>query len=150
MNTTPQSHAAPAYSADVMVVGAGPAGLFTVFELGLLGLSAVVVDALPKPGGQLAALYPDKPIYDVPALRQCTGHELVQRLLDQIQPFATQWALGQAVTAFSPSRASRLRACKCSWAMRSPTASKPWSLQRAWAPLPTANSNAPTSLHCAA
>lgn len=102
MNTAPQSHAAPAYSADVMVVGAGPAGLFTVFELGLLGLSAVVVDALPKPGGQLAALYPDKPIYDVPALRQCTGHELVQRLLDQIQPFATQWALGQAVTAFSP------------------------------------------------
>ena len=102
MSPAPQTHAASAYSADVMVVGAGPAGLFTVFESGLLGLSALVVDALPRPGGQLAALYPDKPIYDVPALRSCTGQELADRLMDQIQPFKTQWAMGQSVTAFAP------------------------------------------------
>lgn len=90
-----------AFDAEVLVVGAGPAGLFQVFELGLLGLSALVVDALPQAGGQLRALYPDKPIYDVPALRQCTGLELVDRLLDQIQPFQTRWALGHKVMGFS-------------------------------------------------
>ncbi len=95
------SPSANAFSADVLVVGAGPAGLFQVFELGLLGLSSLVVDALPQAGGQLKALYPDKPIYDVPALRHCTGQELVDRLLDQIQPFETQWALGRKVQGFS-------------------------------------------------
>ena len=101
MTTSPAWPTSGALAADVMVVGAGPAGLFQVFELGLLGFSSLVVDALPQAGGQLRALYPDKPIYDVPALRQCTGQELVDRLLDQIQPFHTQWALGQQVRSFA-------------------------------------------------
>lgn len=72
---------------DVVIVGAGPVGLFQVFELGLQGLSSVVIDALPAPGGQCIELYPDKPIYDIPAVPVCTGRELIDRLLDQIQPF---------------------------------------------------------------
>jgi thioredoxin reductase (NADPH) len=62
---------------DVVIVGAGPCGLFQVFELGLLGLKAEVVDSIREPGGQCAELYPDKPIYDIPAIPVCTGNELV-------------------------------------------------------------------------
>ena len=82
---------------DAVVIGAGPAGLFQVFQLGLQGLRAQLVDALPFAGGQCAELYGDKPIYDIPAIRACSGHELVQRLCDQITPFAPGWHLGQRV-----------------------------------------------------
>jgi thioredoxin reductase (NADPH) len=81
-----------------VIVGAGPAGLFQVFELGLLGIKAHVVDTLSHAGGQCAELYPDKPIYDIPALPVCGAQELVDRLLKQIAPFAPQFHLGQEVT----------------------------------------------------
>ena len=73
--------------ADAVIVGAGPAGLFQVFELGLLGIRAHVVDSLLHPGGQCTELYPDKPIYDIPALPVCGAQELVDRLMQQIKPF---------------------------------------------------------------
>lgn len=82
---------------DAVVIGAGPVGLFQVFQLGLQGLRAHIIDALPHPGGQCAELYGDKPIYDIPAVQACTGNELVQRLLAQIQPFAPTLHLGQQV-----------------------------------------------------
>lgn len=72
---------------DAVVIGAGPVGLFQVFQLGLLGLRAHVIDVLPEPGGQCAALYPDKPIYDIPGVPRCTGRELTHLLLTQAQPF---------------------------------------------------------------
>ena len=72
---------------DVVIVGAGPCGLFQVFELGLLDIRAHVVDALPQAGGQCSELYPDKPIYDIPALPVVGAQELVDRLLEQISPF---------------------------------------------------------------
>jgi thioredoxin reductase (NADPH) len=80
---------------DVVIIGAGPVGLFAVFELGLLGLKAHVVDILDKPGGQCAELYPEKPIYDIPALPVVSGGELVERLMTQIEPFEPQFHLGQ-------------------------------------------------------
>ena len=82
---------------DVVIVGAGPVGLFQVFELGLLGLKAHVVDAMPQLGGQCVELYPDKPIYDIPALPVCGARELIERLQQQISPFAPQFHLGQTV-----------------------------------------------------
>ena len=69
---------------DVVIIGAGPCGLFQVFELGLLGIHAHVVDTLPEIGGQCAALYPEKPIYDIPALPVVGAHELVERLAEQL------------------------------------------------------------------
>src|SRR5688572_27373013 len=83
---------------DAVIVGAGPVGLFQVFELGLLEISAHVIDSLPYPGGQCAELYADKPIYDIPAVPVCTGQELVDRLLKQIEPMAATFHLGQQVT----------------------------------------------------
>jgi thioredoxin reductase (NADPH) len=83
---------------DAVIVGAGPVGLFQVFELGLLGLRAEVIDSLPHIGGQCIELYPDKPIYDIPALPLCTGRELIERLAEQIRPFAAGFHLGQEVT----------------------------------------------------
>ncbi|MEY4763876.1 MAG: hypothetical protein RI907_549 [Pseudomonadota bacterium] len=77
----------PVIETDVVVVGAGPAGLFQAFQLGLLGMSVVLVDALPEAGGQCTALYADKPIYDVPGIPVCTGRELTERLLQQAHPF---------------------------------------------------------------
>ena len=88
----------PAVDTDVVIVGAGPVGLFQVFELGLLGLKAHVVDSLPVAGGQCIELYPDKPIYDIPAVPVCTGRELIERLLEQIRPFDAGFHLGQEVT----------------------------------------------------
>jgi len=82
---------------DVVIVGAGPCGLFQVFELGLLGLKAEVVDSIPQPGGQCTELYPDKPIYDIPAIPICTGEELTQALLTQIEPFGCGMNLGEEV-----------------------------------------------------
>ncbi len=72
---------------DVLIVGAGPVGLFAAFEAGVLGLSCVLVDALDRPGGQCTELYPEKPIYDIPALVSCTAQELVDRLMAQCAPF---------------------------------------------------------------
>ncbi|MBT8095696.1 MAG: NAD(P)/FAD-dependent oxidoreductase [Woeseia sp.] len=85
-------------STDVVIIGAGPCGLFQVFELGLLGLKSVIVDSIPRPGGQCSELYPDKPIYDIPAIPVCTGDELTQRLLQQIKPFDCRMYLGEEVT----------------------------------------------------
>nr|WP_197493045.1 NAD(P)/FAD-dependent oxidoreductase [Woeseia oceani] len=85
-------------STDVVIVGAGPCGLFQVFELGLLGLKAEIIDSIPRPGGQCSELYPDKPIYDIPAIPVCTGDELTQNLLKQIEPFGCGMNLGEEVT----------------------------------------------------
>ena len=82
---------------DAVIVGAGPVGLFAVFELGILGLSAHVIDNLDKAGGQCIELYPDKPIYDIPAVPECTGEILTQNLLKQIKPFKTNLHLNQRV-----------------------------------------------------
>ncbi|GMU44662.1 MAG: NAD(P)/FAD-dependent oxidoreductase [Xanthomonadales bacterium PRO6] len=86
-----------AIETDVVIVGAGPVGLFQVFELGLLGIKAHVIDALPVPGGQCIELYPDKPIYDIPALPICTGKELTDNLMQQIAPFQAGFHLDQEV-----------------------------------------------------
>jgi thioredoxin reductase (NADPH) len=83
---------------DAVIVGAGPVGLFQVFELGLLEIKAHVVDSLAYPGGQCVELYPDKPIYDIPAVPVCTGRELTQNLLKQIAPFGATFHYGQEVT----------------------------------------------------
>nr|HRK71207.1 NAD(P)/FAD-dependent oxidoreductase [Micropepsaceae bacterium] len=80
---------------DVIIVGAGPVGLFAVFELGLLDLKAHLVDILDRPGGQCAELYPEKPIYDIPGLPVVTGQELTDRLLEQIKPFAPSFHFSQ-------------------------------------------------------
>ena len=85
-------------STDVVIVGAGPVGLFQVFELGLLDLRAHVVDSMPRAGGQCVELYPDKPIYDIPAVPVCSAAELIERLMQQIKPFSPQFHLGQEVT----------------------------------------------------
>lgn len=84
-------------STECVIVGAGPVGLFAVFELGLLGMKCQVVDTLSHPGGQCTELYPDKPIYDIPALPICGAQELVDRLLEQIKPFNAGFHLGQEV-----------------------------------------------------
>ena len=83
--------------ADAVVIGAGPVGLFQVFELGLLEIKAHVIDTLAYPGGQCIELYPDKPIYDIPAVPMCTGRELTDNLLKQIAPFGATFHLGQEV-----------------------------------------------------
>lgn len=83
------------HKTDVIIIGAGPVGLFAVFELGLLGLKAHLVDILDKPGGQCAELYPEKPIYDIPAFPTIMAQELVDRLMDQIKPFDPVFHLGQ-------------------------------------------------------
>jgi thioredoxin reductase (NADPH) len=83
---------------DAVIVGAGPVGLFQVFELGLLEIKAHVIDSLPAVGGQCVELYPDKPIYDIPAVPVCTGQELTDNLLKQIEPFEPTFHLGQEVT----------------------------------------------------
>ena len=83
---------------DALVIGAGPVGLFLVFELGLQGIHAQVVDVLPMVGGQCMALYADKPIYDIPGLPRCTGQELTERLQAQVAPFAPVFHLKQQIT----------------------------------------------------
>jgi thioredoxin reductase (NADPH) len=84
---------------DVAIIGAGPIGLFAVFELGLLDLKCHLVDILDRPGGQCTELYPEKPIYDIPGLPIVTGQELVNRLLEQIKPFDPQFHFGEMATA---------------------------------------------------
>jgi len=83
---------------DALIVGAGPSGLFQVFELGLLGIKADILDSLPAPGGQCTELYPDKPIYDIPAILICTGQELIDDLMKQAEPFNPRFHLGEEVT----------------------------------------------------
>lgn len=88
---------------QALVIGAGPVGLFQVFQLGLLGLHAEVVDTLPHAGGQCAALYPDKPIYDIPGLPSCTAGELIDRLLEQVRPFRPAFHWQQRISTFERS-----------------------------------------------
>ena len=83
---------------DALIIGAGPAGLFQVFELGLLGIRSHVVDTLRHPGGQCAELYPDKPIYDIPALPICGAQELVDRLMKQVEPMQPVFHFGEEVS----------------------------------------------------
>ena len=82
---------------DVLVIGAGPTGLFAVHQLGIIGLKSEVVDNLDKIGGQCIELYPDKPIYDIPAIPECTGEELTKNLIEQIKPFKTNFHLNNRV-----------------------------------------------------
>jgi thioredoxin reductase (NADPH) len=91
-----------AIAADAVIVGAGPAGLFQIFELGLLGIKAHIVDSLKHPGGQCTELYPDKPIYDIPALPICGAQELVDRLVQQAKPFGAEFHFGQEVSVLTP------------------------------------------------
>ncbi len=84
---------------DVVIVGAGPVGLFAVFELGLLDIKAQVIDILDRPGGQCAELYPEKPIYDIPGFPVVTGQGLVDNLMEQIAPFGAQFHYGEMVDA---------------------------------------------------
>src|SRR5450755_889034 len=87
---------------ETVIIGAGPAGLFQIFELGLLGIKAHIIDSLAQVGGQCTELYPDKPIYDIPALPVCGAQELVDRLLEQAKPFHATFHLGQEVTELQP------------------------------------------------
>lgn len=91
--THTQSHAP--IETDVIIVGAGPIGLFSVFELGLYDMRVHVIDILDRPGGQCSELYPEKPIYDIPAIPSCTGTELTERLMTQIEPFKPTFHMGQ-------------------------------------------------------
>ena len=100
---------------DAVIIGAGPVGLFAVFELGLLDIKAHVVDILDQPGGQCAELYPEKPIYDIPGLPIVTGQELTDRLMEQIKPFSAELHLGESVDALRANRDGRFR-------LRRPTA----------------------------
>lgn len=86
---------------QALIIGAGPVGLFAVFELGLLDIECHVVDILLRAGGQCSELYPDKPIYDIPGLPRVTGRELSERLLQQIAPFKAQLHLGETITKIS-------------------------------------------------
>ncbi len=86
---------------DMIIIGAGPVGLFAVFEAGLLGIRCHLIDNLDKVGGQCAELYPDKPIYDIPAVPRCTGQELVDRLVEQCAPFEPVFHLNQQAQALT-------------------------------------------------
>lgn len=87
------------FETDAIIIGAGPIGLFAVFQLGLLGFSSQVIDIRSRPGGQCAELYPEKPIYDIPALPKVTGQELTDRLMEQIGPFEPVFHFSQMVQA---------------------------------------------------
>src|SRR6202142_1364507 len=87
-----------AIKTDVLIIGAGPCGLFAVFELGLLDMKVHLVDILDKIGGQCAELYPEKPIYDIPGIPYITGHGLIDALMEQIKPFNPTFHLGEMGT----------------------------------------------------
>lgn len=97
-----------AIETDALIIGAGPVGIFQAFQLGLLEISAHIVDALPHPGGQCVELYADKPIYDIPGVPVCTGRELIDNLLTQVIPFKPQWHLGQLVSTIQRQADGRL------------------------------------------
>ena len=86
---------------DVVIIGAGPVGLFAVHQLGIIGLKAETIDNLDRAGGQCIELYPDKPIYDIPAIPECTGGELTKNLLEQIKPFKTNFHFNERVQEIS-------------------------------------------------
>jgi thioredoxin reductase (NADPH) len=92
-----ESFEASANSVETVIIGAGPVGLFQIFELGLLGIRTAIVDSLAQVGGQCTELYPDKPIYDIPALPVCGAQELIDRLMEQAKPFNASFHLGQEV-----------------------------------------------------
>jgi thioredoxin reductase (NADPH) len=87
-----------AHETDVIIIGAGPVGLFAVFELGLLGIKARIIDILDHPGGQCIELYPEKPILDIPAIKSITGAQLTRQLLEQIEPFEPAFHLNEMAT----------------------------------------------------
>ena len=89
---------------DTIIIGAGPVGLFAVHQLGIKGLKSIVIDNLDKAGGQCIELYPDKPIYDIPAVPECTGEELTNKLLEQIKPFKTEFFLNERVEEVKQNR----------------------------------------------
>jgi thioredoxin reductase (NADPH) len=89
------------FETDVAIIGAGPIGLFAVFELGLLDLKAHLVDILDRPGGQCTELYPEKPIYDIPGLPVVTGQELTDRLMEQVKPFQPVFHFSQMASALA-------------------------------------------------
>jgi thioredoxin reductase (NADPH) len=93
---------APSNFVETVIVGAGPVGIFQIFELGLLGIGSVIIDSLAQVGGQCTELYPDKPIYDIPALPVCNAQELIDRLLEQVKPFNAKFHLGQEVAEIKP------------------------------------------------
>jgi thioredoxin reductase (NADPH) len=107
LSEIPSPSPGQAITTEVVIIGAGPCGLFQVFELGLLGITAHVVDSLQHPGGQCAELYPEKPIYDIPALPVCGAQELVDRLMQQIAPFHPTFHLGQEVLEFARQESGR-------------------------------------------
>ncbi len=82
---------------DTIIIGAGPVGLFCVHQLGIIGLKCEVIDNLDKVGGQCIELYPDKPIYDIPAIPECSGEELTNNLIKQIKPFKDNFYLSERV-----------------------------------------------------
>lgn len=92
---------------DAVIIGAGPCGLFAVFELGLLDIKAHVIDILDRPGGQCAELYPEKPIYDVPAIPVVTGQELTDRLMEQIKPFGAEFHFSERVETLTRAQDGR-------------------------------------------
>src|SRR4051812_4973671 len=101
-SASPTSNSEPAMpdemiKTDAVIVGAGPVGLFAVFELGLVDIKAHVIDILDRAGGQCAELYPEKPIYDIPGLTVVTGQELTDRLMAQIKPFGAEFHFNQKV-----------------------------------------------------
>ncbi len=97
--------AATQHKTDVAIIGAGPVGLFAVFECGMLGLECHLIDTLDVVGGQCAALYPEKPIYDIPGTAKLMAGELVARLSEQVAPFKAVHHLGQQVAALTPTSA---------------------------------------------
>ena len=105
---------ADSFKTDVAIIGAGPVGLFAVFECGMLKLACHVIDALDHKGGQCTALYPEKPIYDIPAYPRIDARELVENLVEQAKPFSPRYHLGQAVTGFTklPQGGFRLKTAK--------------------------------------
>jgi thioredoxin reductase (NADPH) len=99
MSETPENDSRNAYQTDVLIIGAGPVGLFAVFELGLLDMKCHLIDILDRPGGQCAELYPEKPIYDIPAYPVISGQELTDKLMEQIKPFAPTFHFSQMAVA---------------------------------------------------
>src|SRR5277367_6869240 len=97
-----EASSAPTTSVETVIIGAGPVGIFQIFELGLLGINAAIIDSLAQVGGQCTELYPDKPIYDIPALPICGAQELIDRLLEQVKPFNAKFHRGQEVTEVKP------------------------------------------------
>src|SRR6266511_2068409 len=95
--TRPDVAATEPIKTDVLIIGAGPIGLFAVFELGLLDMKAHLVDILDKVGGQCAELYPEKPIYDIPGIPYITGQGLTEALMEQIKPFHPTFHLGEMI-----------------------------------------------------